>query len=145
MKRLILLLIVVSVWTSCKKESFVSEIDPPSSFPYQPEAQMGVRYNLSKQDAILLDSVLADCRCPIDAVCIWAGYAVVRFKFIENNDTTQFKLCTLPEFIYKSDTIRNEVVVNGYRIKLVDLLPYPKSTVVTKQSEYRAKLLITKQ
>ena len=87
---------------------------------------------------ISLDSVLNDSRCPKNVYCIWAGNAEVRLVYSKDNHNVKFVLNTLPSF-------RTDTVINGYRIKLVDLRPYPVSGIIIKQSDYKAEIKITKE
>ena len=81
--------------------------------------------------SIRMDSVVNDSRCPIPMECFWAGIAEVRFIFKSENQETKFNLNT---------TTHRDTVLNGYKITLIDLLPYPVANRKLSQSEYYAKI-----
>lgn len=68
---------------------------------------------------------ISDSRCPINAQCIWAGYAKAYFKLTGTNIDQEIILCkgecgTL-------ESVAN-IKINGidYLLKLVDITPYPQ-------------------
>jgi hypothetical protein len=71
---------------------------------------------------ICFDSLLTDCRCPKNVVCIWAGYAAGKFSFTQNNQTTVFSLSATRDF---NTTYSTSTIISGYKIEFPDLLPYP--------------------
>ena len=81
------------------------------------------------------DSV-ADSRCPTDVVCVWEGNAAVSFTFKSGNNESLFVLNTHTGF-------RTDTLINGYRIKLVDLKPLPRHDPPNNPDDYRAEVLIT--
>jgi hypothetical protein len=86
-----------------------------------------------------MDSVVNDSRCPIGALCFWAGMATVRFKFQKYNEAPiYFNLITqVPTYNYK--------IIDGFRFTLIDLTPYPSLKNHTEQYGYKAKLIVTKE
>ena len=78
------------------------------------------------------DSVVTDSRCPVHAVCIWAGQAIGRFKITSDNSTKYVNLYT--------HTI--DADVNGYKLSFIDLLPYPIAGQQTKPGDYKARIII---
>ena len=71
---------------------------------------------------ICFDSVLSESRCPIGAVCFWAGYVMIKTTFHENGNAHSFRMI-LP-YINGLDAV-NDTTINGYHIVFKDLLPYP--------------------
>ena len=61
-----------------------------------------------------------DSRCPIGAVCAWAGTAAVQIHLTTGKGTYNFTLDTHSGTAFKSDTI-----IEGFRYKLVNVFPYP--------------------
>jgi hypothetical protein len=103
----------------------------------------GIKYGESKNNTysgiiIKLDSVLNDSRCPSDGICVWAGNAEVRFIYSTSKEQVSFVLNTLSSF-------RTDTLINGYRIKLIALTPYPKIAGSIKQSDYKADIEILKE
>ncbi len=87
------------------------------------------------------ESVPGDSRCPQDVVCAWAGSAAIRlwarpFKTVER---TRFELVTNGGNA-EADRAR---VIDGRRITLISLDPYPVSTSPTLPSSYRVKLRVS--
>ncbi len=70
-------------------------------------------------------------------MCIWEGVATIKLTLKKENIEYPFTLHTqsLPQ--YNTDT-----VVAGYKIKLMELNPYPVA-LQQNAKEYKAKLLIS--
>ena len=133
--KIILAEVFVLVALFCCKNDFISAplvLNKPIELRYG-EISKNADYNIS----IVLDSVLNDSRCPIGMECIWAGNAEVRFIYSSANSTQPFVLNTLTSF--PTDTL-----IEGYRIKLNTLTPYPEAGLVIKQVDYKAEIQITK-
>lgn len=134
MKKLVILEILVILLTvNCQKDNNYLIQSQTFELKYG-ETKINTDYGLS----ISLDSVLNDSRCPSKAVCVWAGNAEVRFVYLKDNNSVKFVLNTLPTF-------RTDSLINGYRIKLINLSPYPEIAGSIKQSEYKAEITITKE
>ena len=82
----------------------------------------------------MLDSVLNDSRCPTGAECIWAGNAAVRFTYTSASSKVSFVLNTISSF-------RTDSLIEGYRIRMTKLSPYPVLGVAIKQSDYKGQRL----
>lgn len=88
------------------------------------------QYNFTLQ----IDSVLSDSRCAYGAECIWAGNAEVRMKLIVNNFYKHlFNLNTLQSF-------RQDTVIRGINITLIDLFPHPDIHVKYSYQSYHVKI-----
>lgn len=85
-------------------------------------------------------NVKDDSRCPKDVTCVWAGNAAVRLWLTNGRGGKAVTLNTA-----KSPTLSDEAQYHGYKIKLVDLNPYPRSSHKIAQSDYTATLLVTKE
>lgn len=84
------------------------------------------------QLAFVFESVPSDSRCPENARCVWAGDAAAVLKYVAGTDTLH-------------TTLEPKSVVHSiYRIQLLLLSPYPKAPQPISQSEYVAKLVVTK-
>jgi hypothetical protein len=96
-------------------------------------------YDSKNQFYICIDSVLNDSRCPSGANCIWSGNAEVRFIFEKlNHVPILFTLNTHIRFL-------SYIVLNGYRITLLDLDPYPTMRSQIDQKNYKAEIIISKE
>ena len=74
--------------------------------------------------------VVEDSRCPIDAVCIWQGNAMVELGIRAGMGPTQpLRINTTLE--------PRSTVWNGIRISLLELQPAPRAAEPTKPDDYR--------
>lgn len=81
-----------------------------------------------------------DSRCPSDVTCIWAGNAAVRFEVsIRGKDSKSLTLNTSG-----NGSFPGEALYHGYKLQLVGLNPYPRSTERIAASGYTATLLVSK-
>ena len=100
------------------------------------EIKVGDSAILANQGLIIkFKAVTEDSRCPIDAICVWAGNAAVTFDLkntISNQLTTQLNTFLDPKSIDFS----------GVVITLKEVNPYPKSTEMINPSDYIAKLIV---
>ncbi len=119
---------------SCKNDYTASPLvfDKPVELKYG-EIILNSDYKIS----IVLDSVINESRCPLDAECIWAGNAAVRFIYSSPEKKVQFVLNTISSF-------RTDSLIDGYRIKLNSLTPYPKLGIHIKQTDYKAEIEVKK-
>ena len=81
-------------------------------------------------------SVLGDSRCPIDAICIQGGDALVRVNVTSGAARGERDLHT---------GSLAPVTFDGLEVRLVDLHPYPFSSRPFDPSEYRATLRILRR
>jgi len=84
---------------------------------------------------IAFDRVESDARCPMDALCVWAGDATVMVSLSKAADgRVQRELHTDPR--------ASEASYLGYSIKLVALAPYPQSSRPIRPQDYVATLTV---
>lgn len=120
------------------KNIYVSDYSYNSDFAYNETIELAYGKclnDLEGHGSICFDSVLSDSRCPLNATCVWAGEAVVRFKFTRNNDN--------PIFVDLRTGTR-DTVVNGYKFSFIELLPYPYTGRTIKIEDYKARIIIKK-
>ena len=86
---------------------------------------------------ISFDSLGSDSRCPVNVVCIWEGNAEVFFSITTEAVNTPFVLNTNPTFM-------REILLHGYTIELIDLLPYPHTDSLFTDTDHVAKLIVSK-
>ena len=114
----ILLIAAVSfVLLQCKKPQKVTE----TIFIAPLNSCSNIKTDNSGDYFICVDS-LNDSRCPANAICIWAGFAMAKIKFHEGNNTHSLKM-VLEKSVYFPNT--NDTTINGYRIIFTDVQPYP--------------------
>ncbi|MCG2460861.1 hypothetical protein K8352_08880 [Flavobacteriaceae bacterium F89] len=88
--------------------------------------------------SVCLDSVTDDSRCPTGLVCIWEGDAVANFTIKTKIKTNAFRL-------HSNNGFQNDTALQGYRIKLVAITPYPSNKNPIDPNDYSAELLVTKE
>jgi hypothetical protein len=84
-------------------------------------------------------AVESDSRCPTDVACVWAGNAAVKLQLSGLGKTRSVTLNTSQAGQFVSETI-----YQGYKVKLVDLSPRPRSTQKIAPGNYQATLLVIK-
>jgi hypothetical protein len=93
----------------------------------------------SKKLTLCLDSIIDDSRCPVDAVCIWQGMGVARFKLNAENMDHIITLATLKFAHYNRDT-----TIAGFKIELINLSPQSKVNKPVSYKDYVAEVNVTK-
>ena len=81
-------------------------------------------------------SVEGDSRCPIDAICVWAGDAEIALKIDQGSQSAVAALHTMLE--------PKQTVWNGYTISLVSIAPSRSASSSIDPAAYRAQLLVTR-
>ena len=85
---------------------------------------------------IKFTGVTGDSRCPVDALCIQGGDALVHVQ-LSSGETVTYVLHT-------GDSTAATITHGRYRISLVELQPYPFSSRTILPGEYRATLTATR-
>jgi hypothetical protein len=83
--------------------------------------------------------VETDSRCPADVKCVWAGNAAVQLQAGNGRGSKTLTLNTSP-----SERFAKEAEYQGYKVKLVDLSPYPRSDRHIKVGDWVVTLLVSK-
>ncbi len=86
---------------------------------------------------VAFDRVVSDSRCPIDAICVWAGEAVLALKLSRGADAPV-------EREVRADSASPEVSHLDYRIKAIAFTPYPRSDRKTPLEEFVATFTVTR-
>ena len=114
--------------------------------PSQPSRPLGQPFDLKAgTSAVLADGlrltferVRADSRCPLDALCIQAGEAIVVLTLAQAAAAqVEQELRTTPG--------SSEASYLSYVIKLVALAPYPRSTQQIRPEDYVATLTVDRR
>jgi hypothetical protein len=105
------------------------------------DLQSGRNASVSGADkvTVTLVQVSGDSRCATDVQCVWAGDATVKLDLSVGSQAH-----AVTDLHTNAQSGPTTLVLNGYTVRLVDLLPYPKSGQVIAQGEYVAKLEVTK-
>jgi hypothetical protein len=82
-----------------------------------------------------------DSRCPSDVTCVWAGNAAARLEVSTSGKDSQ----SLTLNTSTGSAFGMEKVYDGYKLWLVRLTPYPRSTKKIAASDYIATLVVTKE
>jgi hypothetical protein len=77
-------------------------------------------------------SVVEDSRCPMDAICVWAGQVVIEARAGRDGRDGEARLLKPEE----------SAAVDGFRLTLVRVEPYPASAEPTPPSRYRATFVV---
>jgi hypothetical protein len=96
--------------------------------------RVGTKYWLNSTLSFSIDS-LRDYRCPRDVICIWGGDVDIYFH-IQQNLTEIDTLAGL----YR----KNPLQTGDYSWKILEVNPWLKINQDTNQSDYRVKLIVTK-
>jgi hypothetical protein len=81
-------------------------------------------------------SVESDSRCPIDAVCVWAGDAEIALKIEQGAQAGVAALHTMLE--------PKKTEWNGYTVSLVSVAPSRSASSSIDPADYRAQLIVTR-
>jgi hypothetical protein len=135
MKRFFLIGLVVSFFISCKKTNSVVPVDKKTLTETLKlrECKTMEGYNAS----ICLDSLMVDSRCATNAICTWEGLGSIRLKYTSNTQTTYFRLRTklgnsTASSPYDTYYGSNDTTINGTKISLKGLTPYPSIPASTQ-------------
>ena len=113
--------------------------------PAGPDAVLGTPFQLKHGEVASLpediglrfDTVRADSRCPIDAVCITAGDATIAVTLIKKSGNEARELHTIPA--------QSQFSYAKYVVKLTELQPYPRSDRQAKPEDYVATFVVQNQ
>ena len=99
------------------------------------ELRLGASAILRDGLKVRFDGVRADSRCPMDALCVWAGDATVAVRLSQPP-------ATQAERALHTDPSKSEAHYLAYVIKLVALAPYPRSDRQIRPDDYVATLTV---
>ena len=84
---------------------------------------------------IIFERVPSDSRCPMDALCIRAGEALVALTLSQDGRNAVSREL-------RTDGATSETTYQGYSIKLIALAPYPRSDRQILPEDYVATLAV---
>ena len=114
------------------------------SSPTAPDAVIGAPFDLragataALPDGLTIkfETVRSDSRCPMDAVCVWAGEAIVALSVAKATGGPEAReLSTTPG--------GSAITYAGYTISLTGLTPYPRASQAIRPGDYVATLVVT--
>jgi hypothetical protein len=86
---------------------------------------------------VTFDRVVADSRCPMDAICIWAGEAVLALKLAQGTAAPV-------EREVRVDSASPMTSFGAYTIKATALTPYPRSGLKPEPTDFVVTLTIAR-
>jgi hypothetical protein len=101
------------------------------SFELRPGSSAILRDGLK----VTFDEVRADSRCPMDALCVWAGDAIITVRLSQSAGRQA-------ERALHTQGSGSEAQYLAYVIKLVALAPYPRSDRQIRPDDYVATLTV---
>jgi hypothetical protein len=129
--RLILLFLVGAMYSSCQKSTCDETFD-------ETHFQVGKDYCISETEFFRIQSI-NDSRCPLDVVCVHAGFVDVAMSFVQEDvaiiDTMRI-LNKSESQIFTGLGFRNLV------FNVIDVTPENKATEVINQNDYRLVMKI---
>jgi hypothetical protein len=126
--------------------AFAMLISGCAAHPAQPSRPLGQPFELHAGTSaivedglrVMFERVRSDSRCPLDALCIQAGEAIVLLTLSQSAAAqVEQELRTTPSF--------SEASYLSYVIKLVALAPYPRSTQQIRPEDYVATLTVDRR
>lgn len=87
-------------------------------------------------------SVVDDSRCPIGLMCFWEGRASVEFQLAAPGRDTRDFVATIPGLVPNPYEANEEILADGFVVKLLALDPYPNEDNPAPPQPYRAVLMI---
>ncbi len=125
--RILLAIILISA-ISCEKEIIMEtfSLGIESDFKYNRE------YHSAGNQLNFLVTGINDSRCPADVICVWEGKVDVKIEVKSPIRGT----IELSSYQHSKDTLEN------YAFELIDVLPYPVSTVSIKLEDYNVTLKV---
>ena len=89
---------------------------------------------------VRFSDVESDSRCGSDVVCIWEGDALADFIVEQNCE------CKSPSFVLKLHTTLEPKsgTAYGFRVELLDVMPYPRASSPIRKDTYAAWLRLTR-
>ena len=85
---------------------------------------------------VTFERVVSDSRCPMDAICVWAGEAVLGLTLSRGGGTPELREV-------RADSAAPEIEFSSYRIRAVSLAPYPRSDRKPAPEEFVATFTVT--
>ena len=94
--------------------------------------KVGESATLPGGDWVQFNRLISDSRCPIDAICVTAGDAVISVSFKIGHLTTE--LHTVPA--------KSQISSSAYVLKLTELQPYPRASAPARPEDYVATFVV---
>ena len=102
------------------------------------DVKVGSTATLDDGLRIRFDSVRADSRCPMDALCIRAGEAIIAVSMTTSKGSPETREM-------RTDATGSKITYADHTIELTALAPYPRSTQTIEPRDYVATFIVQKQ
>ncbi|HSJ08600.1 MAG TPA: hypothetical protein VK928_01775 [Longimicrobiales bacterium] len=127
---------------ACGGATTEPDVDVGTQHSVQPGADVRLRLNdvatvRGTNVRVKFVGVPADSRCPIDALCVWQGDAEVKLEVMQTRDDVR------RETLHTGVEPRS-LVVEDYRVELLEVAPATTSTDSIRQREYSVRLRIAR-
>ena len=100
------------------------------------ELRAGASATLQDGLRVTFDGVRSDSRCPMDALCVWAGDAVVAVRLSHAAGSPAERE------LHTAERSGSETSYLAYVVKLVALAPYPRLDRQIRPDDYVATLTV---
>jgi hypothetical protein len=108
----------------------------PDVVPATPfDLQVGATATLSDGLQIRFERVRSDSRCPLDALCVRAGEAIIDVSLAAANGSVEVRQM-------RTDATGSRIAYADHTIELTALRPYPRSTQQIDPGDYVATFVI---
>lgn len=127
------------LFSACEKDCAT-----PSEIPFELGDTVTIAFNqaavLESGDfKITFTGITEDSRCPAEVMCIWEGRAIAGFKAEKKGDIRIFSLTDIEN---PEEEPKQSIEVFGRTVKLLEVSPYPESTVAIPAGDYKVKIVV---
>jgi hypothetical protein len=128
---------IIAVAAAIAAAGCVNSPTAPDAVVGEPfELKAGAVASLPDGGRLRFDQVAADSRCPMDALCVWAGDAAVLVTVTPSGGASESReLHTQPP--------GSQISYSGYTVTLTALAPYPRSTQPIAPGDYVATFVLS--
>jgi hypothetical protein len=123
MKFFLILALATTCLLACKKQNDKKSLDDAAGITVT-LSSCEYADSVGMPPTVCFEALVEDSRCPINANCVWQGVAIGRFSFRLSGVQHQLQLATTKSPGRPS----TDTTVAGYRIRLVNITPYPGTT-----------------
>lgn len=114
-----------------------SSVGEPRPLPLGEEVTLAPGETAGSDVRLVFERVASDSRCPIDALCIWEGDALVVATLRAVGAECAVELHT-------AGSLPHEGTCAGYGVRLSRLTPAPRAASPVPASAYRATFVVTR-
>jgi len=135
--------LLIAALAACSGNSAPGVTTPSQNKQTASQQELGRAFSMKIGESITVGElrltfkgVEGDSRCPIDAVCVWAGDGEIALKIEQGTKAAVAALHTTLE--------PKKTEWDGYTIALVSLMPARKANTDVSSADYRAEILVTR-